>query len=168
MVHSKLKSIRMIETTRNSKKKKTTLDILSQLSEWFHNKKAIQQYAKQMSDTLFYTVFDAEIPIGFIAIQLNNKFTAEIYVMGIDKNYHNKGIGESLIKMISKKLSSEGYRFLIVKTLDETSNYEPYESTRVFYRKCGFTSIGLFPEIWGKENPCSIMVKSLNPKGKKR
>lgn len=50
-------------------------------------------------------------------------------------------------------------KFLMVKTLGESHPDVNYKSTREFYYKAGFFPLEEIKEIWGKENPCLIMVK---------
>lgn len=47
----------------------------------------------------------------------------------------------------------------MVKTLGESHPDVNYKSTREFYYKAGFFPLEEIKEIWGKENPCLIMVK---------
>ncbi len=54
-----------------------------------------------------------------------------------------------------------GCKYIIVKTLSETANYEPYERTRQFYLKVGFEQLITLTEIWDAENPCLIMIKKI-------
>ena len=49
--------------------------------------------------------------------------------------------------------------YMSVKTLSERHPDEFYTRTRKFYEKCGFIAFEEFPELWGKENPCLLMIK---------
>ena len=50
---------------------------------------------------------------------------------------------------------------MIVKTLTDTVDFEPYAQTRKFYKSIGFESLITLTEMWDAENPCLIMFKSL-------
>jgi hypothetical protein len=52
-------------------------------------------------------------------------------------------------------------QFLTVKTLDESAVYEPYNSTRAFYKKEGFIPLEVFTTYWNEENPCLFLVKAI-------
>ena len=52
-------------------------------------------------------------------------------------------------------------KFLIVKTLGDSHPDNNYKRTRGFYNKVGFYPLEEIKEIWGEENPCLIMVKSI-------
>lgn len=49
-----------------------------------------------------------------------------------------------------------------VKTLGKSHPDENYKKTREFYSAVGFYPLEESTEIWGKENPCLLMIKILN------
>lgn len=55
----------------------------------------------------------------------------------------------------------KGYEFLQVKTLDESHPDVHYSGTRKFYLSVRFRPLECLPELWGKENPCLIMIKHI-------
>ena len=61
-----------------------------------------------------------------------------------------------------KFCKENNYKFLTVKTLDESAIYEPYNGTRAFYRKEGFYPLEVFTCVWDEENPCLFMVKVIS------
>ena len=63
--------------------------ILSALPSWFGNKDAIIDYTNKVQQMPFYAVYDSEKAVGFVAINLHNKYTAEICVMGVLEDYQN-------------------------------------------------------------------------------
>ncbi len=75
-----------------------TADILKKLTQWFGIDSAINDYVSGVKETVFFAAYEDEKPVGFISIKSNNEYTAEIYVMGIEKPYHRKGIGIILIE----------------------------------------------------------------------
>lgn len=135
--------------------------ILRQLPEWFGIEEAIVDYVKGVKNSDFYAAYDSEKPVGFISIKSNNVYTSEIYVMGILKEYHNQGIGKKLLKLSEETLIKNKVKFLMVKTLGESDPDINYRGTREFYKRVGFYPLEEIKEIWGEENPCLIMVKSL-------
>lgn len=55
---------------------------------------------------IFFCAYDDTKPVGFIAIKVHSKDTAEVYVMGILETHQRQGIGKKLIegvKTIVKK-----------------------------------------------------------------
>ncbi|MGX7108852.1 GNAT family N-acetyltransferase [Facklamia miroungae] len=79
--------------------------------------------------------------------------------MAVKKQYHHKGLGRLLIEAIENETSKK-YGLLQVKTVDE-GHYPQYDETNVFYQKCGFKKLEVFPDLWNKNNPCLILVKAL-------
>lgn len=76
--------------------------------------------------------------LGFIAL-----FIAEGRVnigwMGVHPDYHRQGIGGNLIQAAEDYCQSIGVDELATYTLGDRVEYPPYESTRAFYQKHGFT-----------------------------
>jgi GNAT superfamily N-acetyltransferase len=136
--------------------------IIRQLPEWFGVEKAIREYIKGVADyPMFLCAVGSEI-VGFISIKKHNKYTAEIYVMGVIKERHRSGVGKRLIEAVQKYLKTKKFEFLTVKTLSPTVTYKPYQKTRKFYEAMSFRPIEDFGEkIWGKGNPCLLLAKSL-------
>lgn len=145
----------------NELKGEITNNILRKLPEWFGIEDSIVEYVNETKNTDLYVAYDSNSPIGFISIKSNNKYTSEIYVMGILKQYHNQGIGKKLVHKCEEVLEMNGYKFLMVKTLSKSHPDEHYKKTREFYSKVGFYPLEEIKEIWGKENPCLIMVKEV-------
>lgn len=149
------------EIADESKKSEVTNYILRELPEWFGIEKSIVEYVENVKDRDFFAVYDNESPVGFVCLKYNNAYTAEVYVMGILKEYHKKGIGKQLILKCEEKAKLNNIKYLMVKTLGESHSDENYKKTRLFYNKVGFYPLEEIKEIWGKENPCLIMVKNI-------
>lgn len=135
--------------------------VLRQLPDWFGIEEAIIEYVDKVKETAFYVAFDDDKPIGFLSLKFNNESTSEIYVMGLLKEYHSKGIGRDLIERAVSYSLENGYKFLMVKTLGETHPDKNYKKTREFYIKVGFYPLEEINEIWGEQNPCLLMIRSL-------
>lgn len=136
-------------------------EILTVLPEWFGIEESTQEYIKMCKDMDFWAAFDKQEVKGFIALKNHNEFTYEIYVCGVQKNCHRKGIGSSLFKACEGFCKENNARFITVKTLDESRESEEYAKTRKFYLAQGFVPLEVFTELWGKENPCLFMCKSI-------
>ena len=50
---------------------------------------------------------------------------------------------------------------MMVKTLSDIVDFEPYAQTRAFYESMGFQPLITLTEMWDEENPCLIMIKAL-------
>ena len=97
--------------------------------------------------------------MGFVTLKIHNIYTADIFNIGILQEYHRQGIGHQLVQECISYCMKNSYKFLTVKTLDESANYEPYNSTRAFYLKEGFYPLEVFTSIWNEENPCLFLLK---------
>lgn len=150
------------EITDNFIKSEITEKILRQMPEWFGNEESLLNYTETVKGKPYYCAYKDDSAVGFICLKFNNKYTADIYVTAILKEYHRKGIGRKLFETAERYLTDKGYKFFMVMTLGESSDYEFYQSTRMFYSSMGFYPLDEFKEIWDEDNPCLIMVKSLS------
>ena len=149
-----------IRLMANSDDKSTICnDTLRALPSWFGVEASIVDYVEQVREMPFYAAFHNDKPIGFVAIKVHNSYTAEVCVMGIQKEHHRQGIGRMLIKRCDEYCRENEMCFLTVKTLDESRESKSYEKTRLFYLSVGFKPLEVFPLHWDKENPCLFMAK---------
>lgn len=142
-------------------KSRITNLILRTLPQWFGIEEAIVEYTEGVRNSDFYVAYQDNQPVGFISIKSNNSYTSEIYVMAILKEYQNIGIGKELIKTVEAELNKSSIKFLMVKTLGNSHPDKNYKRTREFYSRVGFYPLEEIKEIWGKENPCLIMIKAI-------
>lgn len=151
-----------IKSVENPEQKAMITDkILHSIPDWFGIEESIMEYVQKVQDKPFYAAYYDHEAIGFISIQVHNPYTAEVYVIALRSDFHRKGIGTALLHTAEQMLRKEHYRFLMVKTLAPSADYEPYDRTRAYYQSVGFYPLEEIKEIWGKENPCLIMVKNI-------
>lgn len=154
----------MIEIQRIDNKDEITqitLDIMNALPEWFSPPEDIRNKSMIHRDFPFFVAFDGKKAIGFAALKIHNSCTADIYDLGVLKEYHRQGIGGLLLSRIESYCRDENFAYLTVKTLDESAIYEPYNRTRAFYYKNGFIPLEVFKTLWNEENPCLFLAKYL-------
>jgi ribosomal protein S18 acetylase RimI-like enzyme len=135
--------------------------ILRTLPQWFGIEEAIVEYTREVKNTDFYIAYLDNKPVGFVSVKSNNIYTSEIYVIAVLREYHNAGIGKKLMKTVEAELITNRVKLLMVKTLGSSHPDKNYKRTREFYSRVGFYPLEEVIEIWGKENPCLIMVKSI-------
>lgn len=153
--------MKIIEVNDKQEKSEISTGILKSLPNWFGIPESTQEYINESSNLPFFAAIDESKPIGFISVKENNKYTAEIYVMGVLSDYHKQGIGRALFNKVLQWAKEKGYEFLQVKTLDESHPDVYYAGTRKFYQSIGFKPLECLPELWGKENPCLIMIQHI-------
>jgi len=139
--------------------------ILRALPQWFGIEKAIVDYTRQVEGLPFYAIYDGGSPGGFVALKVHNTYTAEVFVLGLLKEYHRRGMGRKLIKACEEYCRGKGLEFLTVKTLDASRESGSYEKTRHFYLAMGFRPLQVFATLWDEDNPCLFMAKYLGNKG---
>ena len=152
---------RILEILDNKKKTEYTNTILRKLPEWFGNEKSLVEYINTVKNKHFFAAFDNENCIGFFSGKIHYNRTGDLYVLGIDPNYHGIGIGTLLYKELEKYFIDKKCEYIIVKTLSEVAEYKPYLKTKEFYKKMGFKELITLTEMWDKENPCLIMIKNI-------
>ena len=149
--------IRKIENKND--KTEITLKIMNALPEWFSPPEDIQNKSVIHRDYPFFAAFCGDEAVGFSALKIHNEYTADIYNFGVLREYHRTGIGHQLMTACVEYCKENGYKFLTVKTLDESAVYEPYNATRTFYKKEGFYPLEVFTTFWDEDNPCLFMIK---------
>ena len=136
-------------------------EVILSLPNWFGLEDANKKYITNVANTDFYAAYMFGKEVGFFSIISHFHQTSEIYVCGILSKYHRLGIGNKLLKFIEKDLKNKGVKFLTVKTLSSSHPDKSYAKTRKFYEAVEFVPLEEFKELWGKENPCLFMVKTL-------
>ena len=153
--------IEITEIFKPEEKASICNNVLRALPSWFGIESSIVDYENDVQPMQFYAAFDDDKPVGFVAIKKHNRYTSEVYVMGILMDYHRKGIGRKLIALCEKYCRENETEFLTVKTLDESREDISYEKTRLFYLSVGFKPLEVFPLHWDEWNPCLFMVKCI-------
>ncbi len=139
-----------------------TESILRDLPTWFGQEDSLVEYVKNTSKYPFYLALVNGEVSGFLSLDLNNGITAEIYVMGVYSRFHGQGVGSALVQYVKNILREKKFTYLLVKTLGPSSSDLSYKKTRNFYESVGFQPVQEILEIWGKDNPCLVMIQSLD------
>lgn len=112
------------------------IEIAESLPEWFTS-----TGLELMKEDFFFQsplgLFDENVLIGFLTF-IVNQGSATITWMGVSPNFHKKGLGRSLIFQLEAVLQNRGVIEIFVSTLGDSVDYEPYNRTKVFYRRCAF------------------------------
>lgn len=155
-------NIQIIEIQDYSKKSSYTKEVLEKLPEWFGNKQSLDEYVENVKQFPYYAALNiAGECIGFFSVKTHYQHTGDIFVCGVLPEYQHIGIGKALYHVAENYFVQKGCKYVIVKTLSDTVDFEPYAQTRKFYQSVGFESLITLTEMWDEENPCLIMFKSL-------
>ncbi len=134
--------------------------ILNDLKPWFEDEAAVKNYVEKSKDYIFFKASKNGKNIAFIVYKKTSDYTIEIFVMGVLKKYHRNHIGRNLFVKSIEILKNYEYEFVQVKTLKEGID-DGYDKTNKFYQALGFRKFEAIDEIWSKDNPCQIYVKSI-------
>lgn len=153
-------SISIIQELEAQIKGQIIEEVLLELPEWFGLPEATREYIDNGQNYLLWVIKDMTETIGFISLKETSPFVAEIYCMGIKKDYHQQGYGTLLFNTF-KEHCIGNYQFLQVKTV-ANGHYEIYDKTIKFYKAMGFVELEIFPTLWDKWNPCLLLIQSLD------
>ena len=112
------------------------LGVARALPEWF-NDDGLDQMAGDLP------AHDGAVAVagggiaGFVSWAVEGEI-GEITWIGVLPGAHRTGIGTRLIEHALDRLRKDGVTQARVETLGGSVDYEPYERTRAFYRRCGF------------------------------
>lgn len=135
-------------------------EILQSLPEWFGLPESTAEYIRTCRTLPLWAEYRDGKTVGFLAMRETSPYTAELYVMGILKEYHRQGIGRRLFEAFRDYAHSRGYEYLQVKTVD-AGRCPEYDRTRLFYESLGFRKLETFPTLWDEWNPCLILIRSI-------
>ena len=153
--------IRIIEIFDPELKETTCRDILYDLPLWFGKPESTEEYCIGVKYKTFFAAKEDDKFTGFISLLDHNKYTSDIYVVGVYNSHRNKGIGSLLLKSAVERSLENDKHFLTVKTLADTHESKEYKETREFYLAKGFLPLEVFPKLWGADNTCLFMIKIL-------
>jgi len=136
--------------------------ILRSLPDWFGIEEDIVSYAAEIETLPTFLSLDAEErAAGFLSLKQHYPQAAEVFVMGIRREWHRRGMGRALLDRAQAYLSERGVEYLQVKTLGPSHPDLNYARTRGFYEAMGFRPLEQMMDLWGEHNPCLLMIKRL-------
>ena len=151
----------ILEITDGHLKKKYTERVLRMLPEWFGKEESLVEYIETVDKYPFFGAFKEEECVGFASGLIHHERTGDIYVCGLNPNHHRRGLGRKLYQVLEQYFINQGCEYVMVKTLSSLHPDKHYAGTRKFYEAIGFKEFYTDDDIWGKENPCLIMIKNL-------
>jgi GNAT superfamily N-acetyltransferase len=107
-----------------------------------------------------WVLVEGDRVIGVSVVDRRSVDVAEILWMAIDLDWRGRGAGTQLLSFVTDMLTADDVAVIEVKTLDRSSDYEPYVATRAFWEGRGFVQIDRIDPLpgWQPGNPCGIYV----------
>ncbi len=133
--------------------------ILAALPDWFGQPDSNASYARTAEDGPAWLIHDDGEPCAILILKTHFETAVEIELLGVLPRRHRAGMGAALINEALAFARERGARYLTVKTLGPSEDYEPYARTRAFYESMGFVALEEFHEIWGPGNPTLFLVR---------
>lgn len=153
-----MKELIIKEIVDIKEKEKILREILNDLPEWFGMPESTEEYITDSQDKPFIACFMDNEAVGFVVLNATSEDCADIFVMGIKKNYHRMGIGTKLNDAYEELAKKLGYTYSQVKTV-QSGHYKEYDITNNFYKSVGYKELEVFPTLWDEWNPCQIYIK---------
>ena len=148
------------EVKDEEQKMAVVAEVLKDLPEWFGIPESTQAYIEGAKDLQVWAAYQEGDLLGFVSLSYSSEDCAEIDCIGVKKAHQGRGIGSRLLATLESE-ASKNVDFLQVKTVAEGSNRD-YDRTNIFYRSLGFKKLEIFPQLWGPQNPCQILIKKMN------
>jgi ribosomal protein S18 acetylase RimI-like enzyme len=136
-------------------------EILRALPEWFGLEEGIRIYLQGVRDSIFFTVSVENRVVGFCAVKIHFQINAELYVLGLRKEFHGQRIGTRMIEHIRQHCKGMEICYMTVKTVSGQNPDIHYAKSRRFYEKMGFQPLEVFPGLWDENNPCLYMIREV-------
>ncbi|MEB3072476.1 GNAT family N-acetyltransferase [Parvimonas sp. C2] len=153
-----MKELIIKEIVDIKEKEKISREILNDLPEWFGMLESTEEYITDSQDKPFIACFMDNEAVGFVVLNSTSVDCADIFVMGIKKNYHRMGIGRKLNDAYEELAKRLGYTYTQVKTV-QSGYYKEYDITNNFYKSVGYKELEVFPTLWDEWNPCQVYIK---------
>lgn len=151
----------VIEEVKNENQKKAVVaEVLKDLPEWFGIPESTQAYIEGATTLQVWAAYQESDLTGFVSLSYSSEDCAEIDCLGVKKGHQGRGIGSQLLANLESEAGKQ-VDYLQVKTVAEGSNKD-YDRTNVFYRSLGFKKLEIFPQLWGPQNPCQILIKKMS------
>ena len=148
------------EVKDEEQKMAVVAEVLKDLPEWFGIPESTQAYIEGVKDLQVWAAFQESDLLGFVSVSYSSEDCAEIDCLGVNKAHQGRGIGSQLLATLESE-ARKNFDYLQVKTVAEGSNKD-YDRTNAFYCRLGFKKLEIFPQLWGSQNPCQILIKKMN------
>jgi len=110
-------------------------------------------------DIVTRTWEDGGTPVGFVHFRHAPMTvgTWELWWIVVAKARHGQGIGSRLLEFVEQEARDRGGRVLYI----ETSSTPPYDPTRRFYLRCGYSEVARLPGYYREGDDKVVFAKFL-------
>ena len=150
-----------IKIIEPSQARKVCRSITATLPEWFGIPEANERYEHGMQDRVSFAACEDNDYVGMITIEFPYPENANIYWMGVKKNYRGRQIGKKLLYCAENYCLERGCSSLTVETLSSRQNDDNYLKTYLFYKNSGFKPL-FEMHTYDPHNLMVYMQKQLN------
>lgn len=99
--------------------------------------------------------------VGFLTYQSAGTTHVEIKWMGVAPHAQNQRVGSLLMQECIARLQTKGIKVIELATLASTVNFKPFEKTRKFFEKFGFTEVRIDQNHYNVGDHRAIFRKEL-------
>lgn len=155
-----ISSVRAVEVLEGSGRHLgACMRIGRKLPEYF-NPSGLEAMRRSLAEDTLYVALKDDTVAGFATISDRKDGVAEILWLAVDPEMQGAGVGSALIERVEGDLAAQNVRMLVVKTLAEEADYQPYEATRRFYERTGFLHLDTIDPYPGwNGDPAAIYAK---------
>ena len=101
----------------------------------------------------FFSAFEGDRAIGFVALKIHNEYTIDMYTMGVLREYHRQGVGRAMLEAVEDYGRRNGFKFITVKTLEASAQYGSTNGPGHFILKAGSFRWRSFPSFGTRRTP---------------
>ncbi len=116
--------------------------------QWLHEPRLAQMGRDLEAQRGSVAVRDEEAPAFITWTPLDDE-AAEFTWMGVAEHHQHQGIGTALVAAVRLGLRHLGVARLVVSAVADSTECEPYEQIRTFYRAPGSVDDRVTPRRWG-------------------
>jgi ribosomal protein S18 acetylase RimI-like enzyme len=88
---------------------------------------------RDISGNPFYIARDKSGKVlGFASVKKNTEQAAELEWLAVAADCRRQGVGTVIVETVCSALKAKGLKLLLARTLSKSSNYAPYEASRLY------------------------------------
>ena len=114
------------------------LTVAEDLPEWFDETARAKSIPIDIQHQEGFVAVSEQRVVGFVTLYVTES-RLHIGWLGVAREFHRQGIGTRLLAAAEMNARDLGIDELATYTLGDSVDYEPYDLTRNFYRKQGFS-----------------------------